>query len=150
MKDVQLVIDGNALATADENAPYQFAIDLAPGVYTLSAIATDLAGNAAESAAIDIGIDEAPPADDGGNGPGADSAEDEGGATDDGDDDEGDDDGGDDRGADATDPALPPGFGLDETAEGCGCATEPSSARSWLVAIALLLRRRRTGTAARC
>ena len=138
VKDVQLVIDGMALANADETAPYQFAINLEAGVYTLSAIATDLAGNSAESAAIDIGIDEAPPADDAGEGPSEDSAEDAGEASDDGDGD----DGSDDRGADATDPALPPGFGLDGGAAGCGCRTADPLASSWLLAILVLLRRR--------
>jgi MYXO-CTERM domain-containing protein len=146
VKDVQLVIDGSALANADESSPYQFSINLEPGVYTLSAIASDGAGNSAESVAIDIGIDEAPPA--------GDAGEESGDASDesDGDADEGDadDDGGDDRGADATDPALPPGFGLDGAAEGCGCTTESTRAPWWLVAIAALHRRRRTRTGERC
>jgi hypothetical protein len=139
VKDVQLVIDGTALANADENAPYQFSINLEPGVYTLSAIATDLAGNSAESAAIDIGIDEAPPSGEGGQ-------VDDGGSAEQGDDGEGDessDDGGDVRGSDPTDPALPPGFGLDGAGEGCGCATDRRRVRGWLLACAFFLLRRR-------
>ena len=134
-----------ALANADDNAPYQFAINLEAGVYTLSAIATDVAGNSAESVAIDVGIDEAPPTDDAGEGPSEDAGDDgdapEGDGSDEGD--------GDDRGADATDPALPPGFGLDGADQGCGCATDASPTSAWLVTIPLLVRRRRTRTRAR-
>jgi MYXO-CTERM domain-containing protein len=137
VRDVQLTIDGTALANADESAPYQFAIDLAPGVYTLGAIATDLAGNVAEAPTIDIGIDEAPPSAEGGDVDG-------GGSDDEGADESGDDadESGDDRGVDPTDPALPPGFGLDGGAAGCGCTTTRPAAWWGLGALVLFGRRR--------
>ncbi|HWB74960.1 MAG TPA: trypsin-like serine protease, partial [Nannocystaceae bacterium] len=65
---VELAIDGVALAQADDAAPYRFIINLEPGVYTLSAIATDVSGNHTESAAVEIGIDEQPPSADEGGG----------------------------------------------------------------------------------
>lgn len=143
VKDVQLVIDGSALANADASEPYQFAINLEPGVYMLSAIATDLASNIAESVAIEIGVDEIPPSAEGGATEGAGSADDAGdaddgtGAADAGD--------GDDRGSSVTDPALPPGFGLDTAADGCACAHDRgrTSRLLWLVALALVAHRRR-------
>jgi hypothetical protein len=117
--EVRLVIDGSPLAQGDLDAPYQFAVNLEPGVYTLSAIAIDAAGNEAESTAVDVGVDERPPASDdgdaGGDEVGSDGAVGSGGPL----------DGGSDAGPD---PALPPGFGLDAADGGCGC-TGPG--RSW-------------------
>jgi len=140
VRDVALVIDGEALANADEQAPYQFSVNLEPGVYTISAIATDLAGNAAESPPIDVGVDEDPPgAEDGpGDGDSGGDASDDGADTD-----ASDDEGADDRGAeDGLDPALPPGFGLDGDAGGCGCTAEPRGGAPWGLVVLGLLRRR--------
>jgi MYXO-CTERM domain-containing protein len=143
---VALVIDGTPLAATDDNAPYQFAVNLEPGVYTLSAIATDHAGNEATSEQVDIGVDEDPPepdaGDDGGGGGGG------GGSAGDGDDDDDDDDGGGGGGSGVSpDQALPPGYGLDTATEGCACAAAeeptPHARASWLLVVGVALVRRR-------
>jgi len=142
--EVKLLIDGSPLAQADTNAPYQFAVNLEPGVYTLSAIAIDHAGNEAESDPVDVGVDEEPPSsnDDGGGGGDGDGG---------GDDDDGGEGGGgsDDGGGGgievSEDQALPPGYGLDTTRAGCALAGAGADARTpLLLGLGVLgLRRRR-------
>lgn len=132
--EVRLVIDGSPLGQGDHGAPYQFAVNLEPGVYTLSAIAIDAAGNEAESMAIDVGIDERPPSADGDAGGDTVASGDAG-----------DDGGTDDAGGDANpDPALPPGFGLDAADAGCGCAGGRGSGHPLAWLLALGVRRRAT------
>ncbi|MFO0635503.1 MAG: Ig-like domain-containing protein [Nannocystaceae bacterium] len=63
VQQVTLALDGSELQP-DANAPYQYAINPEPGVYSLTAIATDYAGNVAQSEPVEIGIDERPPIDD--------------------------------------------------------------------------------------
>jgi Trypsin/Penicillin-Binding Protein C-terminus Family len=140
---VELAIDGSPLAQADSSEPFEFVIDLEPGVYVLTAIATDHAGNHAESAPVEIGIDERPPGDD------------EGGGDADGDAGEGSDDGGEhstDAGDDdAPPPVLPPGFGLDASEQGCACTAPRTPGRGALALthglLLLVLARRRRAAA---
>ncbi|MBK8237405.1 MAG: trypsin-like serine protease [Deltaproteobacteria bacterium] len=133
VQQVVLTIDGTALQP-DASAPYQYAVDLEPGVYTLGATATDLAGNLGEAVAVEIGVDERPPsAEDGGDGDGS-VGGDEG-----------------DGVGDTTDDApaggvLPPGFGLDADAQGCGCRSTGAGGDGWVAGLlvwACARRRRR-------
>lgn len=115
VREVQLVVDGTALGTADTTAPWEFQLRLASGIYEIVAIAVDEADQSSQSASVMVGVDETPdPAGDGGS---PDAGE-GGGAQGDGGEE------GDDPGDPDLDPdrgALPPGFGLDDAGTGCAC-----------------------------
>ena len=147
---VKLVQDGMEIGD-DGSSPFGWEIGaLASGVYEFYAIAVDAAGNETHSDTVTIGVGEAPPPphedDDGDDGtdPGDDDADagddldGEGGADDEDDEnDEGSDvDGG---------TALPPGFGLDGTGEGCSCNTA-ADPRALALFVLFGLRRRRATT----
>ncbi len=138
---VELAIDGTPLAQPDMGEPWAFVVNLEPGVYTLTAIATDFAGNQTESAQVDVGVDEQPPSGDGadagesGDGDGSDAGSLDGG-------DDGSEDGADD-GGDVPRPALPQGFGLDGAGDGCGCKGGAGQGGAALLFVGLALARRR-------
>lgn len=147
IREVQLVLDGNALMAADTAAPYQFTLQLGSGVYGLEAIAVDHGDNSSTSALVTIGIDEAPPGPGGGSGAPPDGGDD--GASDgDGSDAEGDD--GEPEGGGLGGGALPPGFGADALPSTCGCRHDGAPLSAFACVLGLLaLRRRRVGTLAR-
>jgi uncharacterized protein (TIGR03382 family) len=137
--EVSLVVDG-APAGALAAAPFRFEVMLASGEHELYAEGTDLEGNASHSTTVTIAIEPAlDPS-------GADDESDEGGSDDDAPDD-GDSSGGDDADDPISDPALPPGFGLDSPA-GCACTSMPSAMpAAWLLLLAV--GRRRPGSRSR-
>ncbi len=129
VQQVTLALDGSELQP-DANAPYQYAINLEPGVYSLTAIATDYAGNVAQSEPVEIGIDERPPIDDDdGGGEAGDGGGDAGSGAG---------DGGDGGTPQAGPQALPPDYGLEGGETGCGCRWGRERG-GWLPAAALLL-----------
>jgi MYXO-CTERM domain-containing protein len=139
IREVQLVLNGNALMAADPTPPYQFSLDLGSGVYALEAIAVDMGDNSATSSVVTIGVDEAPDVD-----PGDGSAEGDGGDAGDGDS-GGDGDGdGEDDGGPLGSGALPPGFGADTVPTSCACrhGNDPGPGLALLLGL-LALRRRR-------
>ncbi|MEM6994586.1 MAG: trypsin-like serine protease [Myxococcota bacterium] len=131
IRDVQLLVGGNAVGSPDATPPYEFGLSLPEGMHTVGAIAVDHADNSAESEAvqIEVGAEPAPPpgeddsgaggADDGvGDGP-ADSGE----------------DGADDGVAGGANAALPSGYGLDP-ATGCACTSSPRERGvGWLLTV---------------
>lgn len=125
IREVALLIDGEALQGVATAPPYEFDINLEPGVYELVAIAVDQADLSTESAAVMVGVDQSPDA--GGGGPGGGSGPGGDGGGPDGD---GQGEGGSDDGDASFDPqtgrggALPPGFGLDGAGTGCGCQAD--------------------------
>jgi hypothetical protein len=122
VREVQLVVDGNALGTADTAPPWEFDVRLGSGVYELVAIAIDQADLSSESEHVMLGVDETPDAGDDG-GPGGDGCGDGSGGGDGGEDEA---DDGDAEGPGPEGGALPPGFGLDGDAGGCACAAQRS------------------------
>lgn len=148
VRDVQLLVDGAAVGSADTTAPFEFSLSLGEGEHTIGAVAVDQADNSAEADPVTLVVSahaEPPGGDDGGAG--------DGGVGDDDDDDGGDDD--DDAGgggAADVDHALPPGFGHYDQA-GCGCrggdGGDDGRGRSsgWAMSILVLLARRRRGSA---
>jgi MYXO-CTERM domain-containing protein len=118
---VKLVVHGVTQdASADPTAPYEFAAQFPPGVYEVSAVATDYADNEGFADPIIIGVDEDPPSQGDGAGDGSDGGDDGGG--------DGADDGGDDGGGDGGNDG---GGGADWTDddsrdEGCGCTATPA------------------------
>jgi len=147
---VELYLDGS-LSSADMSDPYGPwpVIDAVAGSFEIYVLVTDLAGKESMSETVHFEVTEDGPgpddsADDDGDGG---DASDGGGGADDGD---GGDDGGDDgEGGGGTDAsALPPGFGLDAQAQGCGCTADPSPSFAGLGVLALFgigARRRKTG-----
>jgi uncharacterized protein (TIGR03382 family) len=131
VQEVQLVVDGTPIdGGTDSTEPYEFTAKFEPGVYEVGATATDYAGNVGEADPITVGVDEdvePDPTGDGGDGSGDDGGDDGGGDDGGGDDggDDGSDDGGDDGGG-SSGESFPDGGGEDSK-DGCGCSTKPSS-----------------------
>jgi MYXO-CTERM domain-containing protein len=114
---------------SDASSPYGWDVSNIPaGTYELYVVATDTAGNQAQSVTVTITVgDDLPPSNDDGA-DGADGAD--GGA--DGPADGGPADGDADGGIDPTatdDGSLPPGYGLDGAGEAAGCVCTSSSDR---------------------
>lgn len=139
---VTLHADGVPAGT-DDSAPFTGwpATDIPAGDHEFYVEAVDQAGNLGTSDVVTIHVsdDGAPPP--GGSGGGSD----DGGAAGSG---EGGDGGLDDGGADGSpqgNDALPPGFGLDDTQQGCACTAEhaPTWSGAPLLAILVLAARRR-------
>ena len=136
---LDLYVDG-AFIQSDGSAPYGWGVENIPeGTYELYVVARDLSGNEATSDLVTIVVGDAAPPDGGGSG-GGDTGGGSGGG----------DDGGAGDGGDPYDPpsgALPPGFGIDDTSDGCGCALPagPSGAPAGLALalLALVTRKRR-------
>ena len=137
IREVQLVLSGNALMAADTSAPYVFVLQLGAGIYELEAIAVDHGDNSATSALVTIGVDEAPSGEGGADAgdPGDDGGAGEGGGGED-------EDGGDESDA-LGDGALPPGFGGDALPSTCGCRHRAAPWPGLAVVLGLLALRRR-------
>jgi hypothetical protein len=136
VSSVALYVDG-AITDTLTAPPWEWPVtDIPEGEYELYALASD-GVNEAHSAVVRFSVRPGGSAD----------GDDEGGADDDDGDDGGadeDDDGGDDEIAD-TDGALPPGYGLDAGAAGCGCRTSDRAPVHVLLGIAAVLLRPRPG-----
>lgn len=133
VSSVALYVDG-AISDTLTAPPWEWPVtDIPEGEYELYAVASD-GINEAHSAVVHVVVR-----------PGGSADDDDGGADDDdGDDgDDGDDDGGDDDVAD-TDGALPPGYGLDAGAAGCGCRAGDVAPTELLLGIAALVLRPRS------
>jgi MYXO-CTERM domain-containing protein len=131
VQEVQLVIDGVEIAGGtDSTEPYEFTASFEPGVYEIGATATDFAENVGEADPITVGVDEDPPVsptegtDETGTGTGGGSSS-SGGSS-----------------GSSSGSATEDG---EESKDGCGCSTKPSSPVWALCGIAglLALRRRR-------
>jgi MYXO-CTERM domain-containing protein len=157
IEQITLFSNGNEQGT-DPSAPYGWDVSNIPaGTYELYVVASDAAGNEAQSAPVTISVgDDLPP--DSGDGGADDGGADDGGPADDGSADGGADggaddgaDGGADDGADggADDGSLPPGFGLGDGLEEstCACKSGSNGSGSMFGMLALLflgaIRRRR-------
>lgn len=141
VKEVSLIINGSAVPNStDTSAPYEWNLDMPPGVWTIEAVALDYSDNQATSNDVTIGIDQEPPADTSG-GETSDS-----GATDSGGEGTGDGGGNDEVGTDES-GGLPPDFGGVTIEAGCACSSDTPTQGGWTGALALLallgLRRRR-------
>jgi hypothetical protein len=136
VSSVALYVDG-AITDTLTAPPWEWPVtDIPEGEYELYALASD-GVNEAHSAVVRISVRP---------GGSADGDDDDGADDDDGDDGgaDDDDDGGDDEIAD-TDGALPPGYGLDAGAAGCGCRTSDRAPVHVLLGIAAVLLRPRPG-----
>jgi len=144
---VALYVDG-AIAETRTMPPWEWHVDDIPeGEYELQAIASD-GINEAESAIVRIEVRPGG-GDDGGDAGEAGDVGEAGDAADDDTADDGDD--GDDGGLEDEDGALPPGYGLDGEAAGCGCRASDRTPPFVLLgfAAALLRTRSRRRTEAR-
>ncbi len=136
---LDLYVDG-AFVQSDGSAPYGWGVENIPeGTYELYVVARDLSGNETTSDVVTIVVGDAAPPDGGGSG-GGDAGGGSGGG----------DGGGTGDGGDSYEPpsgSLPPGFGIDDTSDGCGCALPagPSGAPAGLalVVLAFVVRKRR-------
>jgi MYXO-CTERM domain-containing protein len=142
VKEVSLIINGSAVPNStDTSAPYEWNLDMPPGVWTIEAVALDYSDNDATSSAVTIGIDQEVPSDTGGettDSGGGDTTDSGGGGTSD--------EGGNDE-VGTEEGGLPPEFGGVTIEAGCACSTDAPAPSGWTGALALLallgLRRRR-------
>ncbi len=122
--EVTLMVDGNEVASTTA-PPFEFEVMLPAGEHVLEALAVDVGDASGHSSQVRIDV----------------VADDEGGAVDDGN--HGGDDGDNDDDSAMGPAVLPPGFGLDQEAPGCGCHADPRPGTPLGLAVILLARRRR-------
>ena len=133
---VSLKINGMDVANSiDTSAPYEWALQMPPGSWTVEAVALDYSDNQASSNSVSFGVDQAPEPSDTGDS----SSSDSGGGS------ESDSGGADEVG---TDSGLPPSFGGSTVEIGCSCSTAtneggPLAQLLALLGLAGLVRRRR-------
>ncbi|MEM9456938.1 MAG: trypsin-like serine protease [Myxococcota bacterium] len=144
---VELLINGAAVPMGEDyEAPYAWDGNYPPGQYTFQAIATDVAGNVAESSVVHVGVDMEPPEPEPEPEPETGGSVDEGSGGAEGVGDSADDVGETD-GFEGTGGALPPGAsgGVDGDPAGCGCRQSTPAPVGWLLGLLGLVVVRRRG-----